>query len=257
MSNKMIEFLIESGAEITGASTGAFIGTAVGGPAGTVIGAMGGLMAEKAFSKLGQEIQERVLSKRENKKIGATSTYALEKIKENLSAGKELRNDGFFDEDYSERSKADEILEGVIFSAQREHEEKKLKYYGNLVANIAFDPTISSSQANQLIKISSELTYRQLCILRVIALNQSLHLRSTDYRGAGISSFPLISLLSEIYELYNKGMINCGGEVMFGITDVNPSKLKIQGMGVLIHNLQELWTIEPKDLESIVNMLLN
>lgn len=30
-----------------------------------------------------------------------------------------------------------------MFSAQREHEEKELKYYVNLVVNIEFDKTIS------------------------------------------------------------------------------------------------------------------
>ncbi|WP_379970808.1 hypothetical protein [Ectobacillus sp. sgz5001026] len=257
MANKIIKFLIESGAEITGASTGAIIGTTIAGPAGTVIGAMGGLVAEKAFTKLGEEIQGRVLSKRESKKVGATSTYALEKIRDNLSTGKELRNDDFFDLDQSDRSDADEVIEGVIFSAQREHEEKKLKYYGNMLANIAFDESISKEQANQLIKISTELTYRQLCILRMIVMKDALSLRTSDFRGTGISGFPLISLLNEIYDLYNKGLINSGGEVLLGITDVNPSKLEIQGMGVLLYNLKELWTIEQSEIIKTASLLFN
>lgn len=76
------------------------------------------------FSKLGSEIQSKILSKKENKKIGSTATYALSKIKENIETGKQLRMDDFFDSDFSVRSKADEIVEGVMFSAQKEHEEK-------------------------------------------------------------------------------------------------------------------------------------
>ncbi|MGN9867251.1 hypothetical protein [Bacillus swezeyi] len=256
IANKMIEFLIESGAELTGASTGAIIGTAVVGPAGTILGAMGGLVAEKVFTKLGAEVKERILSERESKKIGATSTYAIEKIRENLSSGKVLRKDDFFNVDQSNRSDADEIFEGVIFSSQREHEEKKLKYYGNLVANIAFDKTISKEQANQLIKLSTELTYRQLCILRLIVQKDSLPLRKNDYRGAGISDLHLISLLNEIHDLYNRSLINGGDGVQLQIVDVNPSKLGIQGMGVLLYNLMELWTIETGYIENITILLL-
>ena len=106
MANKMIEFLIESGAELTGSSVGAIIGGSVAGPGGAVAGIVGGKAVEMAFSKLGSEIQSRVLSKRENKKIGATATYALSKIKENIEKGKQLRDDDFFEEDFTGRSKA-------------------------------------------------------------------------------------------------------------------------------------------------------
>lgn len=95
MTNKMIEFLIESGAELTGSSVGALIGGAVAEPGGAVVGIVGGNAVEMAFSKLGLEIQSKVLYNRENKKIGAIATYALSKIKENIEKGKQLRVDGF------------------------------------------------------------------------------------------------------------------------------------------------------------------
>ena len=49
--------------------------------------------------------------------------------------------------------------------AQKEYEERKLQYIANLYANIAFDDSISCEMADKLLKISSELTYRQLIIL--------------------------------------------------------------------------------------------
>lgn len=109
---------------MTGSSVGAIIGGVVAGPGGAVAGVVGGKTVEMTFSKLGSEIQSKILSKKENKKIGSTATYALSKIKENIETGKQLRMDDFFDSDFSGRSKADEIVEGVMFSAQKEHEEK-------------------------------------------------------------------------------------------------------------------------------------
>jgi hypothetical protein len=83
---------------------------------------------------------------RETKRIGATLTFAAAKIKERLDSGQNLRSDGFFDEDASNRAPADEIAEGVVIAAQREHEEKKLKFYGNLLASALSrtDPAILS-----------------------------------------------------------------------------------------------------------------
>lgn len=258
MDNKMIGFLIESGAELTGSSLGAIIGGTIAGPGGAVAGIVGGKAVEIAFSKLGSEIQSKVLSKRENKKIGATATYALSKIKENIEKGKQLRNDDFFDEDFSGRSKADEIIEGVMFSAQREHEENKLKYYGNLVANIAFDKTISREQANQLISIAQKLSYRQIKLLNLYAINQQIPkilLKNEDYSKTGISGYKLISVLQDTLELYHIGIVGGSGSVILEMAYINPSEIKVQGMGALLYNLMELSTMPYTELEELISIL--
>jgi hypothetical protein len=41
-----------------------------------------------------------------------------------------------------DRGVAREILEGVLLAAQKERQEKKVTLYGNLYANIAFDPVL-------------------------------------------------------------------------------------------------------------------
>ena len=258
MKDEMIEFLIESGSEITGATTGAVIGGVVAGPAGAMLGIAGGKAVEKVFSKLGSEIKNRVLSKRENNKIGATATYALEKIDENIKSGKKLRDDGFFENDDTNRSTADEIVEGIMFSAQREHEEKKLKYYGNLVANIAFDKTISREQANQLINISKRLTYRQLKLINLFAINQQLPiqiLRKEDYTNGGVSGCTLISVLQDTLELYNIGLVGGNGSVILEMPYIAPADIRVQGMGAMLYNLMELSKMPYTELEDLIEVL--
>lgn len=258
MDNKMIEFLVESGAELTGSSIGALIGGTIAGPGGVVAGAVGGKAVEMVFSKLGSEIQSKVLSKRENKKIGATATYALSKIKENIEKGKQLRDDDFFEEDFSGRSKADEIIEGVMFSAQREHEENKLKYYGNLVGNIAFDNTISREQANQLVSLAQKLSYRQIKLLNLYVINQqalNILLRKEDYSKNGISGYNLISVLQDTLELYHIGIVGGNGKVILEMGYINPSEIRVQGMGALLYNLMELSTMPYTELDELINTL--
>ncbi|WP_025162973.1 hypothetical protein [Paraclostridium bifermentans] len=259
MANKMIEFLIESGAEITGSSVGAIIGGTVAGPVGVAAGVVGGKAVEVAFSKLGSEIQERVLSKRESKKIGATATYALEKIKDNIEKGKQIRDDDFFTEDFTGRSKADEVVEGIMFSAQKEHEERKLKYYGNLVGNIAFDNTISREQANQLISIAENLSYRQIKLLSLFIINQlmpeSKFVRKSDYTKEERIDIEVISILQDIIELYNIGLVNGNGSVILELGYINPSQIRVQGMGVILYNLMELSKIPPKEIDKLIYKL--
>lgn len=68
MDNKIIEFLVESGAELTGSSVGALIGWTITGSGRVVAGVVGRKAIEMVFSKLWSEIQSKVLSERENKK---------------------------------------------------------------------------------------------------------------------------------------------------------------------------------------------
>lgn len=108
--------------------------------------------------------------------------HAANKIESHRRNGKSLREDGFFDGNISERSAADEIAEGVILAAQREHEEKKLMYLGNLLANIAYSPGISRAHGDELIKIGRNLSYRQLCLLSIFGQNDKFDLPQTTYR---------------------------------------------------------------------------
>lgn len=111
----------------------------------------------------------RHLTRRERIKAGAGLKFAYDKIVEYVEAGRESRDDGFFDPDASGRSESDEILEGTLYRCQTEHEEKKLRYIGNVYANMAFTQGIPVSGANWLLQRARDLTYRQLCMIALVA----------------------------------------------------------------------------------------
>ena len=171
--NKIVDGIADIGGSVVGALAGAGIGAAIAGPVGVAGGAIAGTAIEKIFQRIGKEIHEKFLSKAESRKIETVYSCAKEKIESNLKDGKALRNDGFFSKKMDDRSSSEEILEGTIFAAQREHEEKKFPYLANLYANINFDSTINRQMANQLIKIASDITYRQIVILYVIGSYQT------------------------------------------------------------------------------------
>jgi len=115
----------------------------------------------------------------------------------------QVRHDDFFEDQLYQRSAAKEIVEGVLLAAQREHEEKKLLYYSNLLANIAFHPEIDRAHANLLIRLGERLSYRQLCVLSLFKQKSKFNLRQQDYRSSGtVSELDKVVLLQEIFELY-------------------------------------------------------
>jgi len=255
--NNKIEELINSGSEIVGAATGGVIGFFAGGPVGAAFGGAGGVIVAKGLSKLGREVKQRLLGKREEIRIGATISYAIIRIQEKLSSGCSLRDDSFFNNEINNRSVADEIYEGVILSAQREHEEKKLLYYGNLLANIAFNKEIDRSFANQLIQLSDSLSYRQLCLLDIFfrsSKTKSVILRESNYRSVKIAK-ELIPVIYEILGLYNRNLIVDPKVHVFGLTDVNPAGLDVHGLGILLYDMMELSTIPNEDVSPIVYLL--
>jgi hypothetical protein len=253
--DKSAEELIDIGSEITGGVAGGIIGFLAAGPAGAVVGGASGPIITRTVKKIAGEIRQRLLGHREEVRIGATLTYAVEKIKEKIDKGQQVRQDDFFDYQQNDRPPADEILEGVLFASQKEHQEKKLKYYGNLLANLAFDAKFDKEQANHLLKVAQQLTYRQLCLLALFAKKENYGLRGIDYRGQGTFNQDLAILLQEAYELNLLGMLNCSGEAMFGLTDVNPAKMNVQGVGAHLHNLMELWTLDQIDIIKIAELL--
>src|ERR1051326_659774 len=71
---------------------------------------------------------------------------------------------------FTGRSTAEEIAEAVLVAAERDHEERKLRYYGNLLANLAFSDGIDRAEANLLTRLAQGLSYAQLCLLSIFWL---------------------------------------------------------------------------------------
>lgn len=160
--DKNLNELLSTGADMSGSAIGGIIGFFMAGPFGAGIGGASGVAISKFLKSASLGMKDKFLGKREEKKIGATIIYAVEKIQENLKS-KNIRNDNFFENDPNNRSSAEELFEATLIAAQRDPEESKLKYYGNLLGNIPFFQQVNRSQANHLIKTAQDLSWSQLC----------------------------------------------------------------------------------------------
>ena len=236
---------------IAGAATGFLFG----GPEGAFLSGAVGSSAAIALRCLGAEMSSRLLGSREQQRLGYVYALAASEISERIRGGEEVRQDGFFDQDDRDRSDATEVWESVLMKSQREPEELKLPYMAHLLSNLAFDSCISVNMAHQLAKAAEALTYRQLCLMKLISAKDQFALRLEDYRGHGNFSRELLQVLYEYLDLYHRGFINFGVEVAFGPSDVKPGNTIMQGLGAELFNLMQLWEISIDDVTPVAAQL--
>lgn len=264
--------LRQAGSKIAGAGVGGiigfFAGGLFGGPEGAFFGATSGQLIQEAFLYVGNEFNKRYMSPRETERIGGVLFYAEKKVGENIGKELTIRSDDFWDEPLNGRAAAIEIIEGVLLAAQREHEEKKLPFFGNLLANIAFDPTIDREQANLLIKIGENITFRQMCILSVFADHNRFDFGRISLRSSGFP-YPNLkrnSLFQEAFDLGSKGLLYSGldGLIFRGMQGSPVSKasdfaladrVRVVGIGYDLYRLMELREIEEFSLDSVISLL--
>lgn len=253
--NKGLRTLISGSAEIARGAVSGALGFFAADPLEAALFGAGGSVVAMILKNVGEEASERMLGPREKVRLGASLAISASDIRERIEKGQKLRDDGFFEPKTDGRSDAEEVAEGVLQKAQREVEERKVPYMGYLLSNIAFDSDISPAMAHQIIKAFEQLTYRQLCILKLSVEKEAFSLRTADYRGINSFTKELYQVLYECLDLYHRGFINIGGEVAFGPTDIAPAKLTVQGIGTDIFNLMRLTSIPFEDLLPIATQL--
>ncbi len=266
------KYMLEIAGSGGGSVAGAYLGLLVAGPAGVLVGALcggaGGKVIEIALRVVFQEIWARQLSTPERMRVGTVLDVVIAEIRRRIEAGESVRMDGFFDEKQAGRPDAEEVAESVLLKVQREPEEMKLPYMAYFLSSIAFNPEISAQMAHQLTKIAEQLTYRQLCILKLSVVKDEYGLRGKDYRDHDDFGKDLYPVLYECAELYNKEYINFGGEANFHIgehmdygatihrlTRARPDQMTLQGIGADLFNLMKLSLIPKKDIAPIAEQL--
>jgi hypothetical protein len=231
-------------------TVGGAAGFATGGPVGGAVGA-GAPAVIRAFVWAAGEFRERVLGHREAYRVVSVVRLAKAKYEENIAGGAQVRDDDFFLKDEaSGRSSADEIVEGTLLAAQREHEERKVPYYANLIANLPFEPAIDRYTANFLLRTAQELSYRQLCLLTLVAKKDQHVLPSTSAPASGIG-WEAWSVKQELDDLgYAKRELVQAAHHGPGLpTNIGvPADLELQTGGTALYQLMGLVEIPDSDL---------
>ena len=255
MKKDNVTQLFNNYAEIVGGGLGSVLGFLAGDPTAAAFAGVGGAAAARILKNIGQEFSNRQLSPREDYRIGKALAIAALEIHQRLEKGESLRDDGFFDKKPTGRSEAEEIAEAIMLKCQREPQEKKIPYMGFLKASIGFDSNISTDMGHQLIKAAEELTYRQLCILKLAVVKNKFGLRAADYRNHERFSKDLYSVLYDCKDLHDREYIHFDGEIGFGLTNTKPGSMTLQAIGSDLFNLMKLSSIPDEDIIPLVEVL--
>lgn len=240
--------IIDKGSEISGSLAGAAIGLAIAGPVGALGGAAIGPLVALAFKKAGLELSEKLLSPREIVRVGATYALALNKIANDISKGRLVREDDFFTVQQDDRSKAEILLEGTLLKARNDYEEKKIKYYSNFLANLNFDESISYEKGNTLLRILERLSYRQIAILAYFEGIDTIDTYRWEISFKDKSELGIYQdFYSELMDLYSQKLLQQSGS---GIA-MSASSLKITPFGETMCALLETKDFDNEDKKLI------
>jgi hypothetical protein len=201
------------------------------------------------------EFAHRALSDWERARAAAVVLAAAYRLDENLKAGLGVRRDDFFASTRDRRATADEAAEAILITAQREHEEAKLPFLGNLLANLAFREGLDRAQVNSLVRLASGLSYRQLGLLAVFSHTERLELRTTDYNGQGRVSFTAVAVLQDVFELVRMSLVFQTNGDPITLKDLTPGRMTVAGMGAMLLKLMHLNGIDPEEIDELAALL--
>ena len=239
----------QSAFAVAGAGMGSSLSILVGDP-------LAGAMAGQAFAEIASELARRVLSPREEQRVGTVLVLAAGGVIANQTLGMSLRTDGFFD---GARSDASEIIEGVLLAAKGEHEEKKLPYMANLLARMPFLEGMNVYALNQLIAKAETLSWLEMQLLAIVARPEDLPLPDVEYAGQA-SNLNDWAVTEAFTEMLNRGrlLLFAEGETLgeFTQTDLRMSKIKLGRLGLLLVDYMELGKIPIDDLRPICESLV-
>ena len=215
---------------------------------------------ERLYEEFIDEIRENVYSKKESKKILVTLYFSLKIIKENLDKNMNIKEENFIIINNENKLLIEEFMDGIVINAKNEHEENKLKYYGYLLGNLIFKENLDRDESNRLIKISRSLSYCQIKLINMYIISQMIQvpiLKREDYTKTGIENYRLLGVLQDTLDMIQKSILNGSGKLVLDIVQINPSKVKVQGIGTLLYNLMGLSKMPYDEMEDLLDILSN
>ena len=178
-------------------------------------------------------------NQRQAKRITDVTQLALNGIHRRLKDKEELRDDGFFERTI-DRSYAEEALESVLLKARDEPEEKKIPYLGKLFENGCFDSSMDSGILHFLCKESENLTYRQLCVIKIAneMRERRYPLRSQSFqRFHTLKEIRLNTTSEQFSTLAECVTLRIKGYIMFGFSET--PGIELEALRYLIPNTME------------------
>ena len=185
---------------------GILTASAIGDPTG-ISAAVIPIIVREVF----RQVINPLTTRGESKRLYQWGKQAAEGIVQRLNAGEEFRTDGFFNETPTNRSNFGEVVESTLKKVMDITEEPKIFFLANVTKNIHFDEDLDMNTYRQILKVLDELSYRQLCIIKMCKNADNIDVESL---GNTKTTTKLGSILGDFFELRDKGFIDPNSPIM-------------------------------------------
>ena len=220
-----------------------------------ILNPIGAAVFDKVMHPILADFMERMLSTNQKNRIEKVLEDAINKIASRLEKNEiPSIKDGSWTEDSNRISDAKVVLEGVLLKARDEYEEKKLPYYSNLIAQMAFDPSWSYQRLNAMIRMFDQLIYRQLQFMALAMQKGNIDTSQWDVRFKRTpESYAYYDLFCEVTNLSFLALFY---QPEPSITMGLGNKLALSPIGKSMVELMELNSIPQDELEELDNMII-
>jgi hypothetical protein len=249
--------LVDIGADVGQAIVGTAAAVATSNPA-TAVAAVGVV----AFvSRLSQDFLNRRLSEMQRGRVDSVIKQVEVVIRQKMDEGYTVRSDDFLSGQPGHRSLAEELSEGVLIAVEDEHEELKLPFFANLLANFVFRPDINGPIANFLVELTRQLSYRQLTLLQAAIIGEGYPVLWNSWPYPAATYEPNMRFLhAEIRGLFTLGLIEFhhlssdDSQIEFYGTGCSRIDLTRQ-FGELLCDLMEIRNLNGRELDETLGSL--
>lgn len=209
---------------------------------------VGGAMVGEALAVTGEDILQRALSARQEDRVATVIERAQLEVERRLNAGLVLRSDGIFNGPTPE---AEEIIEGTLLAARDEHQQKKLPYMANLIANFAFASDVTPEAANLALNDAESLSWLDLCVMAMVDRREEFpNLDRTIEETDGSLAFWVVWV--SLRELGTRGFVISKS---FDGPEMRPTRVLTQ-RGELVSRLMDLDAIPRSEVAGPYNLLI-
>lgn len=178
-------------------------------------------MAAAVIPRIINEVIHRIIfpltSPSESKRLYQWGKQTAEGIAQRVNNGEEFRKDGFFEETPTNRSNFEEVVESTLKKVIDTTEEPKVKFMRYLTENFHFDEDLDMATYRQILKDIDELSYRQLCIIKMCKNADNIDVESL---GNTEVTTKLGSILGDFFELRDKGFIASNSPIMIQLDEL-------------------------------------
>lgn len=256
--------ILQAGAKISGpAATTAAIAAMFGSErsaTAAIIGAASSWPVTQLITKVLEFAYDQFSTEREMQRGGVVATFAINEIVRRLKNGNSIRGDGFVESPSNTalRSSAEELFEGCLQKARDCYIEKKVPFVGFVFASFLFDEGISSEEANQILTIAEELSFRQYCLIVIIKRQDQFAIPKIERLRELPETSQKIALYQEMVGLgsrYIYHVLKENGNVIIAdsIAQITFDGAELTSFGERIYESLGLYTILDSEIEEVIS----